>query len=239
MTTPASAGSARARNATPGVVITPADRTEAPHAVAPAIKARSIVGPDSRVSRPITMSGWRPPVRSVRCRASDAPIVRTVFESNGNSPALARIPSVPNNFLFFSANFRSYDFQFRQVRLYQLLTRPATRNQSTKGIASATNFRLHSSTKMRHSQRRHFGVNSRNGLLLSRIQFTIRRFPRDAQIRGCGSSKRPPPSFLPPLDKLLNSVASDRARVFLGWREQTKSNRSLRKLQSLLRPNLR
>src|SRR2546421_1502284 len=77
---------------------------------APASNCSSIRGPDSRVSRPVTITGIRPPVRSAKCLASDAPIAQTVFESKGNSPALARIPSVPKSFVFLAVNFWFLEF---------------------------------------------------------------------------------------------------------------------------------
>ncbi len=60
MTTPASAGKDRARNAMPGVVMISAEWTSAPADCAPASKAASIQEPDSLVSRPVTIRGRCP-----------------------------------------------------------------------------------------------------------------------------------------------------------------------------------
>src|ERR1041384_2342820 len=96
MTTPASKPSVRVMSATPGVVSTPALRTVAPAATAPRANTHSIQGPDSRVSRPITMRGGRSSSR-VRFETSDLPMIAIVFSSSGYSPATARMPSVPNS----------------------------------------------------------------------------------------------------------------------------------------------
>src|ERR1700752_691952 len=93
MTTPADARCLRVKNATPGVVMTPAERHSTPALFAPSISARSIDSPDSRVSRPRMICGLGS--RSARCSASEKPIAVTVGESSGNLPASPRIPSVP------------------------------------------------------------------------------------------------------------------------------------------------
>src|SRR6185369_5720622 len=93
MTTPAAASSLRVTKATPGVVITPADRHSAPALLAPSISACSIEGPDSRVSLPMMILGRAPD--AARCEANEKPIAVTVAGSSGNCPASPRIPSVP------------------------------------------------------------------------------------------------------------------------------------------------
>src|SRR5688500_1693170 len=93
MTTPASDFSLRVRNATPGVVITPAERHFAPARFAPRVRARWIDSPDSRVSLPTMISGRWP--FFARCEASEKPIALIVVASSGNCPASPRIPSVP------------------------------------------------------------------------------------------------------------------------------------------------
>jgi hypothetical protein len=94
MTTPASAPRARARYATPGVVMMPAECTFAPFAQAPRTNAASIHSPDSRESRPITISACR---FFLACSSdvSDAPMHSIADSTSGNSPACPLIPSVP------------------------------------------------------------------------------------------------------------------------------------------------
>src|ERR1044072_648792 len=75
----------------------PADSTLAPALTATCASARAICGPDSRVSRPITMLGGLPRSRA-RFETSDRPIITTVPSSSGYCPAMPLIPSVPNNF---------------------------------------------------------------------------------------------------------------------------------------------
>ncbi len=57
MTMPAEKWCARARKATAGVVMTPADSTVAPPAVRPAVRVAAIQSEDSRVSWPMMTRG--------------------------------------------------------------------------------------------------------------------------------------------------------------------------------------
>jgi hypothetical protein len=92
-TTPRSKSKARARQATAGVGMTPAETSEPPAALMPRPSSRSIHGPDSRVSRP-RMNRAREPAG--RARTSAAPRRAIVGGSSGRCPAAPRIPSVPN-----------------------------------------------------------------------------------------------------------------------------------------------
>src|SRR5579863_1727017 len=75
--------------------MTPASRVRTPRSARPPATCPASQGPDSRVSMPMTISGW-----GLRCRAvepSAMPKAWTVPGSRGGSPATPRIPSVPNN----------------------------------------------------------------------------------------------------------------------------------------------
>ena len=93
MTTPASAPRWWTSAASPGVGITPAISTRAPPLVRPAVSAASSIGPLSRVSRPITNSGWGPAF----CASTTAAARPTWTANSGvsRSPATPRMPSVP------------------------------------------------------------------------------------------------------------------------------------------------
>ena len=93
MTTPASAPRWGTSVASPGVGITPAISTRAPPLVRPAVSAASSIGPDRRVSRPITNSGCGPAFL-----ASTTAAARPTCTANSgvsSSPATPRMPSVP------------------------------------------------------------------------------------------------------------------------------------------------
>ena len=96
ITTPA-ANPPRARNATAGVVTTPALCTVAPAHCRPRVSDSAIHALDSRVSCPITTP--LSPCCAFKCRPNAAPTANTVARSSGGSPATPRIPSVPNSIL--------------------------------------------------------------------------------------------------------------------------------------------
>ena len=83
MTTPAVKSLDRVRYATPGVGMTPALTTSAPHARAPCASSRSSHTPDSRVSRPMSTRGA---ARRGSARTSAAPMRRTVCDRGGTCP---------------------------------------------------------------------------------------------------------------------------------------------------------
>ena len=76
--------------------MTPADTTSPPAVRTPRARARSIHGPDSRVSRPMRILEPSP----LRSRSSTraVPSRAMVGGSSGNVPATARTPSVPKSF---------------------------------------------------------------------------------------------------------------------------------------------
>ena len=97
ITTPAANPRDRARYATPGVVITPALCISTPTAASPAATRSAIHPLDSRVSCPITACAARAP--RIKSCPSARPIRYVLSAVSGNSPAIPRIPSVPNNCL--------------------------------------------------------------------------------------------------------------------------------------------
>src|ERR1019366_6252826 len=97
ITTPASNPCERARNATPGVVITPALRVSTPTDVSPCRKRSAIHRLETRVSCPITT----PALAFTRTRSCPGrrPIQKTRSRVSENSPGTPRIPSVPKSCL--------------------------------------------------------------------------------------------------------------------------------------------
>ena len=95
ITTPAAIPRERARYATPGVVITPALSTCSPRDVSPIVTRSAIQPLDSRVSCPITTRASAF-ARNRSC-PSARPMAYVLSWVSGNSPAIPRIPSVPNS----------------------------------------------------------------------------------------------------------------------------------------------
>src|SRR5690348_15421129 len=128
MTTPAAKFLMRVRNATPGVVMTPASTTRIPRDFRPFASASAIHSLDSRVSWP--MSTRSPSLRSARRLANAQPTISTVGRSSGYSPATPRIPSVPNSWRSAPGSFTGdstgpHLFIFAAVRVRALLTATA------------------------------------------------------------------------------------------------------------------
>src|SRR5262245_28195059 len=79
--------------------MTPTAKHSPPPRFTPAVIARSIQSPDSRVSRPTRMRGLPPSsgLSSARVLARATPTRVTVFGSSGKAPAVPLMPSVPNS----------------------------------------------------------------------------------------------------------------------------------------------
>ena len=94
ITTPASAATWRTSQATPGVGITPAQRSVPPAPRTPEATQRAISSVLSRVSPPATTTGLSGPFSAIP-RTSSYATCSTTRRSSGGRPNAPRIPSVP------------------------------------------------------------------------------------------------------------------------------------------------